>query len=217
MVRILLLLLLAACSVDELIVDAAVDANEDAAADDAAADVPEDTVGDAQADASLDVQIDVPTDTATDVGIMRLGIGGTVSEPPRPDLRVFVLWAAEDAAVSSRVVGTMGDMLFEAEIRSPPRAELTPGFALGFVVAHPDAPMARFEDAHGAAPRQVIVYRESDAVAPLPWVAEFPVGLSCGEGVEEAEGFDSFQPADCSSFEIQITDDLESLDWVNWS
>ncbi len=74
----------------------------------------------------------------------------------------------------------------------------------------------------GLSARHALIYRGSDVTSETTkWVNSFPVGLSCGRCVagvkseENPSGFDSFEPVDCSSLEVDT--DLESLDACNWT
>lgn len=71
----------------------------------------------------------------------------------------------------------------------------------------------------GAAPRHWIVFKREDKEAlheEVPWLKEFGYGYSVGKGIEIPDDFDGFEPVDPGSVEI-IIDDLENLDFVNWT
>ena len=74
----------------------------------------------------------------------------------------------------------------------------------------------------GAAPRHYVLFfnRENEnaeeALEAVPWLKEFGYGYSVGKGIEIPDDFDGFEPVDPGSVEI-IIDDLENLDFVNWT
>ncbi|XYH93640.1 hypothetical protein ACMHYB_38110 [Sorangium sp. So ce1128] len=51
----------------------------------------------------------------------------------------------------------------------------------------------------------------------LGWSGRFPDGFGCGKCVPAEEGFDSYEPVDCSEVEVQATSDFDSLEFCNWT
>ena len=71
----------------------------------------------------------------------------------------------------------------------------------------------------GASPRHYVIFnsRDPELLENVPWLEPFPQGYSVGRGIQIPDFvFDGFEPADPDSVEI-IIDDLENLDFVNWS
>lgn len=72
----------------------------------------------------------------------------------------------------------------------------------------------------GLSARYSFIYRADDGSAEdIAWIGKFPQGLSCGRCVPAAESqtFDTFEPVDCASMEVETADDLDSLDVCNWT
>ncbi|WP_434041555.1 MULTISPECIES: hypothetical protein [Sorangium] len=68
----------------------------------------------------------------------------------------------------------------------------------------------------GASPQHAIIWRGPSSQGAA-WSEGFPQGYGCGKCVPAAEGFDTFEPVDCSEVEVQATSDLDSLEFCNWT
>ncbi|HEY5928545.1 MAG TPA: hypothetical protein VIV11_42955, partial [Kofleriaceae bacterium] len=50
-----------------------------------------------------------------------------------------------------------------------------------------------------------IIYRpNANPISGVPWVNDFPAGLSCGKCVPQQTGFDTFTPVACSEMKLQV-------------
>jgi len=68
----------------------------------------------------------------------------------------------------------------------------------------------------GAAGNFAIVFRPDASPSQVDWVNDFPVGLSCGVCVPQADGFDTFMPVSCDSLELEVGP-LDALTFCNWT
>jgi len=69
----------------------------------------------------------------------------------------------------------------------------------------------------GFAENFAIIYKKSDANDEiLGWSQEFPVGYSCGRGVQSETTFDSIVPIDCSELKIRVGD-TDTFRGINWT
>jgi hypothetical protein len=111
---------------------------------------------------------------------------------------------------------------------APPREALNSnGVGMGFVMLlAPGTQMPEGEiDADvldtallGVSSRHVIVWRDGSGQG-FDWSASFPAGFGCGKCVTAppGEGFDSYEPVDCSEVEVQVASDPDSLEFCNWT
>ena len=128
-------------------------------------------------------------------------------------------------------MGTQRGAEFVIQLEAPPPVEARNNATLGvglvlLVPEDADVPEGRIEGTEfeegalevvGVAGRYAVIYRAGDEPS-LAWVDEFPLGYSCGRGVDAAtsQDFDTFEPVDCSTLVLDIGD-LESADFVNWT
>lgn len=74
---------------------------------------------------------------------------------------------------------------------------------------------------YGAVNNAAVIYvRHRDsalAARPDDWIRRFQEGFSIGIGVDEAVGFDSFEPAGDRPLELYISDDQDDFVFPNWT
>lgn len=58
-----------------------------------------------------------------------------------------------------------------------------------------------------------VIYRNTTAT-PLPWIAPFAQGYSCGRCVEQGTGFDIFEPVACSSVLLSLAQSGPVCNWT---
>jgi hypothetical protein len=73
----------------------------------------------------------------------------------------------------------------------------------------------------GISARYAFIFRadEGDKVR-IAWAKAFPQGLSCGRCVpktSEQGSFDTWEPVDCASLEIETSEKVKDLDVCNWT
>jgi hypothetical protein len=153
--------------------------------------------------------IDAPPADATPAFVA----SGTVVGPRAAAGPVVALWVAEDqsgdylyklgdgtASATAFSVGLPGDPPSEARLRGPSVdvgiafvALLAPGASV------PDGKVTSQPPSAGLTAKYAIIYRApTDPGTATPWLAAFPLGLSCGRCVPATSGFDSFEPVDCA-------------------
>lgn len=153
------------------------------------------------------------------------------------EARIKVVWVVTSGSPDYNYAfgdGTVTGDAFELPLSEDPPAEaLNVGLGVGVVALMTSPPEDgrivdeeeddTFASLIGYAPRYAIIYKASEdagSVFRSTWPELFPVGYSCGVGVDapEDETFDSYEPVDCSEVEI-LVDDLEVLreQNVNWT
>ena len=167
-------------------------------------------------------------------------ISGHVRDPngslAGSDARVVGIWTADAGEGDYSYVFGLGDIDLEAgtfrmEFVEEPPSEALLGdlLGVGLLAVVDDSnleegllPDDAFDEVLGAAPRHSIVFKREDEETievlheEVPWLKEFGNGYSVGKGIEIPDDFDGFEPVDSGSVEI-IIDDLENLDFVNWT
>jgi hypothetical protein len=162
-------------------------------------------------------------------GSLTPGPGKQVPESAKP----VVLWSVSSGSPDYLYKfgeGTSSGATFALSLPTPPpaealnRAELGVGVVLLMPTSFSQAD-GRYEDEDlffdaviGAAGQYAIIYKANEQVASPSWVSLFPVGYSCGKGVEAPAGssFDTFEPVSCASINITV-DDAANFDFVNWT
>lgn len=153
------------------------------------------------------------------------------------DARVVGIWTGDIGEGDYSYVFGLGDIDLEAgtfriEFVEEPPSEALLGDLLGVgllaVVDDSNLQEGILSDDYdddkflGAAPRHYVLFfnRENEnaeeALEEVPWLKEFDNGYSVGKGIEIPDDFDGFEPVDPGSVEI-IIDDLENLNFVNWT
>ncbi|MBZ4422459.1 hypothetical protein [Myxococcus sp. RHSTA-1-4] len=64
----------------------------------------------------------------------------------------------------------------------------------------------------------LLTCKAKEQVTTRDWAATFPLGDSCGKGVQAppSGGFDTFEPVACSSIGVTV-DDIDNIEFVNWT
>jgi|SRR5687768_16896064 hypothetical protein len=143
-------------------------------------------------------------------------VSGSVDPGPGPGPTV-VFWSVFGPSEYFYKLGEgdalAGTFTLDLEGTPPPAARIQVGdadFGVGQVLllpsgwSIPDGIVAKFTFS-GIAGRHAIIYRApADPGTQPAWLADFPIGLSCGQCVDSPAptGFDSFAPAACDSFAI---------------
>jgi hypothetical protein len=145
--------------------------------------------------------------------------------------RVVVAWVVSAGSPDYSYVfgeGTVAANSFRLTLSAVPPAEaLNEGeLGVGIVLLTTDSRIRsgiRLEEADidpakilGATGRYAVIYKAPTAGETLDWAADFDAGYSVGRGVEREEQFDAFAPVPASSMEL-IVDDLDNIDFVNWT
>jgi len=145
--------------------------------------------------------------------------------------RVVVAWVVSATQSDYAYVfgeGTVQGSTFQVTFRQPPPAEaLNAGqLGVGIVVLTTSTSLrdgVHLEDVAvdpsellGATGRHAVIYKATESVDQVDWEAAFPLGFSAGVGVEREVDFDAFAPTAATSLEL-IVDDLDNIDFVNWT
>jgi hypothetical protein len=163
--------------------------------------------------------------------------GGSLTPGPGKQVpenaKVVVLWSVSSGSPDYLYKfgeGTSSGVTFALPLPTPPPAEALnrAELGVGLVLLMPtDFSQADgrvtdedvFVDALiGAAGQYAIIYKANAQVAEPGWTSLFPVGYSCGKGVEAPAGssHDTFEPVSCASISITV-DDAGNIDFVNWT
>ncbi|WP_437274949.1 hypothetical protein WME90_27265 [Sorangium sp. So ce375] len=154
--------------------------------------------------------------------------GETVPE----DATVVVIWpvssSSPDYAVSFGKGSVSGATFTVGFGSAPPRVALNrSGVGVGIVALLPPGtqlPEGKLDPETvditllGVSPRHAVIWRDASGEG-LGWSDSFPDGFACGKCVDSppGEGFDFYEPVDCSQVEVQTTSDADSLDGCNWT
>ncbi|WP_437323230.1 hypothetical protein [Sorangium sp. So ce381] len=160
-------------------------------------------------------------------------VTGPISGETAPeDAVVAVVWVVSSSSPDygfSFGEGTASGATFTVGFGSaPPREAINSnGVGMGFVMLL--APGTQVPEGEidsdvldtallGASSRHVIVWHETSGQG-FGWSKSFPAGFGCGKCVAapEGEGFDSYEPVDCSEVEVQVASDPDSLEFCNWT
>ena len=120
----------------------------------------------------------------------------------------------------------VGTHIFDVNLAAaPPAAAINAyGMAIGIIAALPPETTPPEEgilrsdlsgEIVGATSRHAIIWKAYCA-PDYEWFADFSPGYSCGECVSGDQGFDSFQPVDCSHAVLHVAP-FDSLDFCNWT
>jgi hypothetical protein len=164
-----------------------------------------------------------------------LTVGGSVVNPtgqPIPaNARVIIGWVVSSTGEDYTYLfgeGTVAGNAFRITLRQPPpAAALNAGnLGVGIVLLTADPNIhsgVHLEDVLvdpaqllGATGRFAVIYTASGAAQTRDWAAAFDPGYGVGTGVERAGDFDAFEPVAPTSMEL-IVDDLDNIDFVNWT
>ena len=153
------------------------------------------------------------------------------SQPVPANARVVVAWVVTSASPDYTYIygeGTVQAGTFRVTFTAPPPAEaLNEGqIGVGIVLLTTGTGLhsgMRLEDAPantvllGATGNYAVIYRAVDAVTRVDWAGPFPLGFSAGVGVERPGDFDAFAPTDPTGLELLVVDDIDDIDFVNWT
>ncbi|RKH38823.1 hypothetical protein [Corallococcus sicarius] len=163
--------------------------------------------------------------------------GGSLTPGPGKQVpesgKLVVLWSVSSSSPDYLYKfgeGTSSGATFALPLPTPPPAEALnqAELGVGLVLLMPtsfsladgryEGEDIFFDALIGAAGQYAIIYRANAQVVAPGWVSLFPVGYSCGKGVEAPEGssFDTFEPVSCASLNITV-DDAANIDFVNWT
>jgi hypothetical protein len=149
--------------------------------------------------------------------------------------KVLVLWSVSSTSpdyVYKFGEGTSNGASFTLPLSTlPPMDTLNSGeLGVGLILLMPmDYSLAdgkvsneAFEDLWakglGGAGQYAIIYKATSTVTWRSWADLFPLGYSCGKGVDAPQGssFDTFEPVSCASIGITV-DDVGNIEFVNWT
>lgn len=164
-------------------------------------------------------------------------VGGTIQNNVQvaipADARIVVGWAVSSGSPDYTYVfgdGTIdrSNGTFEVTFEGPPPvAALNAGvLGVGIIVATTDQEVGTGDDLAdvleseivGAAGAYGVIYvADTDgAAASRSWAEEFGAGYGVGMGQEVPGSFDAFIPVGASGA-VLVIDDLENIDFVNWT
>lgn len=152
------------------------------------------------------------------------------------DARVVGIWTGDVGEGDYSYVFGSGEIDLEAGtfriefVEEPPSEALLGNLlGVGLLAVVDDSnleegllPDDAFDEILGAAPRHWIIFKREDEEAiealheGVPWLKGFGNGYSVGKGIEIPDDFDGFELVDPGAVEI-IIDNLENLDFVNWT
>lgn len=158
----------------------------------------------------------------------KLTPGAGKSVPPAAD--VIIGWSVSSGSpdyIYGFGSGNSTGVTFQVSLdKAPPTEALNVGkVGVGIVILYPAGMMppegklteATLNQGIGAAGEYAIIYKAPGAPSQS-WISKFPEGYSCGKGAppEPGSNFESFAPVDCSEITI-IVDDIDKIDFVNWT
>jgi hypothetical protein len=143
--------------------------------------------------------------------------------------KVVVLWSGSDGYPHKFGEGTSTRTAFHVNVPPTLPTEALRGGGVGIgllflmkedvqIADGKQEPSAVLGSAIGAAGDYALIYIEegTDSQPGFSWKKNFPVGISCGKGVQTSELFDAFTPVPCDSLRITV-DDLDKIHFVNWT
>jgi hypothetical protein len=68
----------------------------------------------------------------------------------------------------------------------------------------------------GGTGNYAVIYKAVDTVTRVDWADPFPLGFGAGVGVDRPGDFDAFAPTVPTGLEL-IVDDIDNIDFVNWT
>jgi hypothetical protein len=164
-----------------------------------------------------------------------LTVSGSISnplgQPIPPTARVVIAWVVSATQSDYAYVfgqGTVQGGRFQVTFREPPPAEaLNAGqLGVGIVVlttssglrdgVHLEDVVLDPSELLGATGQYAVIYKATDSVDQVDWEDAFPLGFGAGIGVDRDNGFDAFAPTAPTSLEL-IVDDIDNIDFVNWT
>lgn len=162
-------------------------------------------------------------------------VSGPVSNvggrPVPAGAHVVVAWVVSAASPDYTYIfgqGTVQGGTFRVTFPAPPPAEALNAGQLGVGVVVLTTSTGLTNGVHledvaldptellGATGRFAVIYKATEVVDQVDWEAAFPLGFGAGAGVDRQNDFDAFEPAAPSALEL-IVDDLDNIDFVNWT
>jgi hypothetical protein len=162
-------------------------------------------------------------------------ISGTLDNrtgaPVPTGTRVLVAWEVSSGSPDYTYVFGEGTVRangagFELTFDAPPpaRALNSNGLGVGIVFLTTDTGLRAGDDVSrlnpaaivGAAGQFAVIYLDRAPAEVGSWAAKFQPGYNVGRGIDLPGSFDGFEPVSPFSVEI-IIDDLENIDFVNWT
>lgn len=160
-------------------------------------------------------------------------IQNNTQAPIPPDARLIVAWGVSSGSPDYSYVfgeGTLDPVAgtFRIQFDQPPPAQALNLGALGVGIivvttnqslqTGDDLSTASEADFIGAAGQYGVIFTTTPAEAAQyrDWAADFEAGYGVGVGVQVPGDFDRFDPAASSSV-VLIIDDLQNIEFVNWT
>jgi hypothetical protein len=151
-------------------------------------------------------------------------------EPLPPNARLVVAWVVSSTSPDYSYVFGEGTLnasagTFQVRLDQPPPAQaLNSGvLGVGILLVTTSQSIANGDDVSSLSEEELIGAAGQYAIISVTnpdgvegWAAQFEAGYSVGRGVEVPGDFDEFEPVSSSSV-VLIVDDLENIDFVNWS
>ncbi|WP_437730504.1 hypothetical protein [Sorangium sp. So ce1335] len=146
------------------------------------------------------------------------------------DAEVIVAWVVSSSSPDYAFrfgEGSVAGATFTVGVGADPPSEAINSYGVGVGVVMllepgTEVPEGELDEAVieaailGATPQHAIIWRDPSSQGP-DWSDDFPDGFGCGRCVPADEGFDTFEPVECSEVEVQATSDFASLQFCNWT
>lgn len=153
------------------------------------------------------------------------------SQPVPSNARVVVAWVVTSGTPDYTYLygeGTVSAGTYRVTFTGPPPdAALNDGqLGVGIVLLTSGTGLhsgMRLEDAPanavllGATGNYAVIYKAVDPVTRVDWADQFALGFGAGVGVERPGDFDAFAPTDPTGLELLVVDDIDDIDFVNWT
>ena len=160
-------------------------------------------------------------------------IQNNTQAPIPPNARLVVAWAVSSTSADYTYVFGEGTLdasagTFEIRLDQPPPSQALNDDALGvgIIVVTTNSSIGNGGDISSVPETELIgaagqygiisVTNAEEAAQYRNWAAQFDIGYGVGVGVQVSGDFDGFEPASSSSV-VLIIDDLENIDFVNWT
>lgn len=162
-------------------------------------------------------------------------ITGTIQNntgaPVPANTRLLVVWQVSSGTPDYSYVFGQGTFdpaagTFRIQLdQLPPTQALNLGtLGVGIIVATTNQTLGPGDDVGevpisdliGAAGRYGVIFRAEEGAQVREWATAFDTGYSVGVGVDVVDDFDRFEPTSPSNV-VLVIDDLENIDFVNWT
>ena len=165
------------------------------------------------------------------VFVVRGPLTNQSSQAVPANARVVVAWVVTSASPDYTYIygeGTVQGGTYRVTFTAPPPAEaLNDGqIGVGIVLLTSGSGLhsgMRLEDAPantvllGGTGNYAVIYKAVDTVTRVDWAGPFPLGFGAGVGVKRPGDFDAFAPTDPTGLELFVVDDIDQIDFVNWT